>query len=265
MKKKPLVSVVMAEYNTDLELLNCSIRSILDQTYGNFEFIIIDDCGKNNVNEIVKKYHDKRIIVLKNNRNRGLVYSLNKGIKNAKGKYIARMDTDDFSYPNRLEVEVEFLENNPKYSLVASNCDFYNDNGVWGRLKSGSCEITEKKLLRSGSIIHPTVMVSTAALKKIGGYLNFERCEDYATWIELYLNNFKLYKIDEILLKYHLGLEDYKKRTLKKRKGFFKFLREQYIKLNPTRFDYFKIYIKTIIAGIMPYKVMYNYHRRKLK
>ena len=254
----------MAEYNTELFLLKESIKSILSQTYGNFEFIIIDDCGKNNVEKIVKKIGDKRIKVLKNDKNKGLVYSLNKGIENAKGKYIARMDTDDYSYPNRFEIEVNFLESNSEYALVASNCDYYDEHGIWGSINGDSREITRRNLLKSGSIVHPTVMMRTDALKNIGGYLDYNRCEDYATWVELYFNGYKLYKIKDKLLNYHLSLDDYKKRKLSKRKGYFSFLKNQYKKLNPTLIDYSSQYLKTIIAGIVPHNILYNYHKKKL-
>ncbi|EAJ7443814.1 glycosyltransferase family 2 protein, partial [Campylobacter jejuni] len=88
-----------------------AIESILNQTYSNFEFIIIDDCSTDNTYEIVKKYaeNDKRIIVLKNEKNQGIVYALNRGFSIAKGKYIARMDDDDISLPNRLEKQVEYM------------------------------------------------------------------------------------------------------------------------------------------------------------
>ena len=101
--KKIEVSVVMSEYNTKEEYLCTAIESILNQTFKDFEFIIVDDCGKNDLDEIVKKYNDSRIKIVKNDKNRGFVYSLNHGIKQAKGKYIVRMDTDDISDKRRIE------------------------------------------------------------------------------------------------------------------------------------------------------------------
>ena len=115
--KKPLVSVIMAEYNTNEKLLKESIESILNQTYKNFEFIIVDDCGTNNVKKITEEYNDKRIKVLKNKKNSGLVFSLNKAINMCEGKYIARMDTDDYSYPKRLEKQVTFIEKNKEFII----------------------------------------------------------------------------------------------------------------------------------------------------
>ena len=101
--KKVDVSVVMSEYNTKREYLCTAIESILNQTFKDFEFIIVDDCGENNLDEIIEKYNDKRIKIIKNDKNRGLVYSLNHGIKEAKGEYIVRMDTDDIANKKRIE------------------------------------------------------------------------------------------------------------------------------------------------------------------
>lgn len=263
-KQKPLVSVIMSEYNTDQKLLINSINSILNQTYENIEFIIIDDCGKNDLKKILSNINDKRIVYYKNEKNSGLVYSLNKAISISKGKYIARMDTDDFSYPNRLEIEVEYLEKNPQIDLVSSRADYFDGKVIWGESKF-SGNVRRKELLNGSPIIHPTVMFKKETLQKIGGYLNYNRCEDYATWIELFVNNFNLYVLDEKTIKYHLSIEDYKKRTLKTRKGFFKMLSEEYIKLNPSKTQLFKIRLKTFIAGILPWKLMYFYHKRKAR
>ena len=101
MENNILVSIIMSEYNTDEMLLKESIRSMLEQTYKNFEFIIVDDKGRNNLKEIVKSFNDERIKVVENEKNEGLVYSLNRAIEEANGKYLVRMDTDDFSYNDR--------------------------------------------------------------------------------------------------------------------------------------------------------------------
>lgn len=263
-KNNPLVSVIMSEYNTEQKLLKESIRSILEQTYNNFELIIIDDCGKNNLDKIIKEFNDNRIKLYKNKKNMGLVYSLNKAIRLSQGKYIARMDTDDYCYKNRLEIQVKFLENNKDIDVLGGNCDYYDGNEIWGRSKLNGL-VSYQQIINSCPFIHPTIMIKKEVFDEIDGYLNYSRSEDYATWIELYVNNYKLYNIDNKLIRYHLSKKDYKKRTLKTRKGFFKMLKEEYIKLKPTKIQLIKIYIKTFIAGIMPYSIMFLYHKRKNK
>ena len=258
-----LVSVIMAEYNTDEQLLKESIESIIKQSYSNFELIIIDDCGKNDVGKIVKSFNDNRIKVYKNQKNSGLIYSLNKAIKLSKGKYIVRMDTDDYSYRDRIEKQIDFLEKNHDIDLVCANCDYYDGNKIWGYSGSYSGKITREKLLNGNPIIHPSVMMKKEVIQNVGGYKDYNRCEDYATWIELYSCGYNLYKISDKLIRYHLSLEDYKKRTLKTRKGYFKLLKTQYLKLKPSMYQRIKIFIKTFIAGILPNNMIYNYHRKK--
>lgn len=262
MKNKPLISVIMSEYNTNIELLKESIKSILDQTYDNFELIIIDDCGKNDVKKISDEFNDARIKVHKNGKNSGLVYSLNTALEKSTGKYIARMDTDDYSYPDRLEKQVKFMEKNQKYDIIGGNANLYNGKEIWGTT-SGHGEINTKKMLDGCPLIHPSVMYKKKTIMDIGGYLNYNRCEDYATWIEAIVHGYNMYKMDDIVIRYHLSKEDYKKRTLKTRKGFFKMLKYQYIKLKPTKIKLYKMYLKTFLAGIIPKRVMYEYHKRK--
>ena len=266
MKKytKPLVSIIMSEYNTDETLLINSIKSIINQSFSDFKFIIIDDCGKNDLEKIVKKIGDKRIKVYKNECNKGLVYSLNRAISLCNGELIARMDTDDYSYPDRLMKQVEFLNKNQDIDLVSSRADYFDGSRIWGESKFYG-KITRKEMLNGSPIMHPTVMFRKKIMDKIGGYLNYQRCEDYATWIELFVNNYKMYVLKDKLIRYHLSIEDYSKRTLKTRKGFFKMIKGEYRKLNPSKIQIIKIYIKTFIAGIMPWKIMFYYHKRKAK
>ena len=106
----PAVSVIMPVYNAD-KFLNQAIHSILNQTFTDLEFIIINDGSEDKSKEIIKGYQDSRIIYLENTRNEGLVPSLNKGISAAKGKYIARMDADDIALESRLQMQIDFFTN----------------------------------------------------------------------------------------------------------------------------------------------------------
>ena len=263
---KPLVSVIMAEYNTNTDLLKESIQSILNQTYDNFELILIDDCGFNSnvLNEIIESFNDRRIKLYKNESNKGLIFSLNRAIELSSGEYIARMDTDDFSYSNRIEEEMDFILKNPKYDLIGSRCDYYDGENIWGESKDYG-EITREKLLKGCPLVHPSVIYRKKCMTAIGGYKEYKRSEDYATWIELYANNYKMYVLNKKLVRYHLSIDDYKKRTLKTRKYFFKVLKNEYQKLNPNRRDLLKIRMKNIVAGIVPWKLMFAHHKRVFK
>ena len=107
----PLVSIIMGAYNCENTIYDC-MESILKQTYENWEFIICDDCSSDHTLEILKKYekNDKRIHILHNEKNMRLAASLNRCLEVAHGKYVARMDADDISMPDRLEKQVEFLQ-----------------------------------------------------------------------------------------------------------------------------------------------------------
>lgn len=262
MEKDLEVSVIMAEYNTDENLLLEAIHSILNQTYKNFEFIIIDDCGKNDVSKIVESINDDRIVVYKNEKNMGLVYSLNKAVNLAKGKYIVRMDTDDFSYKDRLEKQVKFIKEHEEYSIVSMNADIYNGTKIVGTTKSYG-PVYRKHLLKGTPYIHPTVIIRKEAVLKCGGYPDYKRCEDYALWIEMFCRNYKGYIMNDVGIRYTLRPTDYNKRTLSTRKGTFRLLKGQYYKLKPRFYNYMYMYSKTFLSGIIPKKMMILYHNRK--
>ena len=125
--KAPLVSVVMSVFNGE-KYLHEAIESILKQTLTDFEFVIVDDGSTDSTCRIVQSYNDPRIILI-SRANRGLVASLNEAILSANGVYIARQDADDVSQSDRLEAEVFFLRNNPKYVAVGSWFEQFNESG----------------------------------------------------------------------------------------------------------------------------------------
>lgn len=116
---QPTISVIMSTYNR-FDLLPRAVDSILNQTYKNFEFIIIDDGSTDDTPEILRNYaqKDHRVIVLTNSSNKGLVFSLNRGLEIARGQFIARMDDDDFSLENRFEIQLRFMKENPDITVV---------------------------------------------------------------------------------------------------------------------------------------------------
>lgn len=119
---KPVISVVLSTWNRDYGL-NTSIESILNQSFDDFEFIIINDGSTDNTDAIIKAYakKDPRIIYLKNDKNMGLIYSLNRGLKAAKGTYIARMDDDDQSIRDRFARQIQIMEQHPELAVLGSN------------------------------------------------------------------------------------------------------------------------------------------------
>ena len=126
-----MISVILPTYNNERTIFD-SIQSILNQSYQNFELIIVNDCSKDNTKKVIKSFDDSRIVYLENDRNIGRSQSRNKAIKKAKGNFIAVMDGDDISVTERLDIQLKYLMNNPNIDLVASNIIFFTNNKVTG-------------------------------------------------------------------------------------------------------------------------------------
>lgn len=260
MDKEISVSVIMAEYNTNITDLLAAINSILDQTYRDFEFIIVDDGGKNDLKKIVDEFGDSRIRIIFNSGNKGFVYSLNNAIEHARGKYLVRMDTDDIALPNRIEKLVQFIKKNNEFDIVGSRATEFSDNvdhGIIG--KSG--EKSKYAIMRGDTMVHPSVIMRKHAIVRVGGYPDYYRSEDLALWCELLLKGSRFYVIDDVLLKYRVNLHDYKKRNLKNRRGEIQVRLHYYPKLGGGPVEYFRI-IKSIVAGLMPSHFVQEYRNK---
>ena len=184
----PKISVVMSVYNA-AQYLREAIDSILTQTLPDLEFIIINDGSKDSSSEIIKSYKDSRIRFLENKSNIGLPKSLNKGIKIAKGNYIARQDADDISMPGRLKYQCDYLENNPEIGLVGSWWEYIDLDGdafQIGQIPNNNYLI--KKLMVENNIKFPhgSVMLIKSSFDEIGGYdERFHFTQDLDLWLRM--------------------------------------------------------------------------------
>ncbi len=259
--KTPMISVIMSEYNTNPDYLHTSIKSILDQTFKDFEFVIIDDCGKNDVARIAKQFNDKRIRVIKNRQNSGLVYSLNVAVKHAKADYLVRMDTDDIALPKRLETLYNYVQEHPEYGVIGSRVFEFSDveetNGVLGR----KGEKTAKEITSGDAPIHPSVIMSKNAVVAVGGYPDYKRAEDFALWSELLLNACRIYVMDDILLYYRVNPSDYAKRRLRYRVDAIKARLRYYPQLRAPAASYL-VFLKIVLSGMLPPKLVQEYRAR---
>lgn len=202
----PVVSVVMSVYNGGAHL-NASIQSILNQTMTNFEFIIINDGSTDDTETIIKSFSDNRIKLI-NQKNKGLVFSLNKGIKLARGKYIARQDADDLSLPSRLEKELNYLVSNPECGLVGTFFSYINEQ------KNKHNEIIvsptrnldlQRAMYVSNPFAHGSVMFRKTAWSQAGGYKNtYGPTEDFELWRRI-ASKWELVQIPEVLYKYRIN------------------------------------------------------------
>lgn len=260
MTSKPAMSVIMSEYNTDPAVLKASILSILNQNFTDFEVIIVDDCGANDMKKVAESFGDARLRVVENSTNQGLALSLNTAVASAKADYVVRMDTDDIALPDRLSTLYEYIQRHPEYAVVGSLALEFSSTGDEGVLASRG-EKTAHSLMRGDSLVHPSVIINKDAFLDVGGYKEYKRAEDLGLWCALVMKGYRLYVIDKVLLRYRVNDNDYKKRTLRNRTGEIKVRLEYYPKFNASPFDYLFI-IKSIIAGILPHKFVRSYRRK---
>ena len=190
--EKGLVSVIMSNYNTPEEYLRASIESILEQTYRNFEFIIIDDCSTDDSLSIIESYDDSRIVIIRNEQNLGITKSLNKGLAVAKGEFIARMDADDVAFRNRFEKQVDFLKANPNFIVCGTGVEIIGDCESKHSNKFICRNIPERESFRIHllfgnypNIVHPTAMFNHGLLLKNNIRYNerYPLAQDYRMWV----------------------------------------------------------------------------------
>lgn len=260
----PIVSVIMAEYNTNLEDLRAAISSILDQTFTDFEFIIVNDGSKNDLQGIANEFNDSRIRLIDNGHNRGFVYSLNSAIKHARGKYLVRMDTDDTVTKNRIEVLYNFVIAHPEYDVVSSRAQEFSEDRKFGMIGRAG-EKTSIDVLRGDTPVHAASIMVKDAIEDIGGYKgNFPRAEDLALWCDLLLARKRLYVINDVLYHYRVNRSDYKKRSLRYRGGEIRARMFYYPKLGAGPLEYMRI-AKSILAGIAPIWLIRLYRNTRNK
>ncbi|UFH47407.1 glycosyltransferase [Flavobacterium galactosidilyticum] len=180
----PQTTVLIPTYNCAKYIVP-AIKSVLAQKYADYELLIIDDGSTDTTEEIVSKISDSRIVYLKNSCNKGIVYTLNKGIEMAKGEYIARMDADDIVLGNRLQAQTDFLTKNPDYGIVGGWYQVTNENGkiidtVEGVTDYGSAQLG---LLFRNQFTHSAVTMRTDLAKQLKYDPEFQYCEDYDLWV----------------------------------------------------------------------------------
>lgn len=202
----PKISVIMGTYNPD-ERIEAAISSIIEQTEKDWEFIICDDGS----DEVHAKYLEKvclvdsRIRLIRNTCNKGLAYSLNRCLKLSKGKYIARMDDDDISMPERFACQIQFLQDNPQYGWVGTQAILYDEHGEWG-VGERTIAPETKDYLPFSPYIHSSVMFRAEVLKKAKGYRVNSRtrlCEDYELFMRLHAEGERGYNLQDKLLRYY--------------------------------------------------------------
>jgi glycosyltransferase involved in cell wall biosynthesis len=183
----PLVSVLLPVYN-GADYLRNSVTSILRQTYHNFELIVIDDGSNDGSSSVLDEFDDSRVRFY-TQRNRGLSYTLNRALRIARGRYLARQDQDDIAFANRLEAQVSFLNRHPHVAALGGAMVVIDKSGTpTGSLMRfpESNEAIKKVILLRSCIAHPTVIMRKDAVEAVGGYRkSVVDAEDYDLWLRL--------------------------------------------------------------------------------
>lgn len=229
-----MISVVMSVYNEKIIELQASIESILAQTYADFEYIIVLDNPTNQeARELLSEYQkrDSRIRLIYNESNIGLALSLNKAIAISKGEYIARMDADDISFPDRFEKELSIMKEKLHVDVVASNVIEIDENGkkrTASRYIINNCMAFKKAIAFGNVIVHPTVLIRREILEKVGGYRDFKTSQDYDLWLRLVKKGAQFYTITEPLLYYRVRSASITMSNPGRQRGFHKYAQYLY-------------------------------------
>ena len=265
------ISVIMGIYNCS-STLDEAIDSIIKQTYKNWELIMCDDGSADDTYKKALKYKERykdKILVLKNEQNKGLNYTLNRCLEVATGEYVARMDGDDISLPTRFEKEISYLETHPEMAIVSTPMIFFDENGDWG-YSTQIANPQKKDFIHNSPVhCHAPCMIRREAYMSVGGYTvnkRMLRFEDVNLWYKLYAKGYRGHNLNEPLYKMRDDKNAYKRRGLKSRmngvyvtyKGFQLFEYPWYM------YRYVVMdFVKHFIKGIIPEKVYMYIHKRK--
>lgn len=198
------ISVIMSVYNEPINYIDQAVESILNQTYSELECIVVVD----NPAHTDAIYHlksteakDPRVKVIINEQNMGLAMSMNAGIHLASGEYIARMDADDISLPERLQKELDYLQTTGADLVGCAVKRIDAEGNVIGTIHPPvkTPKEVERYLSYKNPIVHPTVLMKTSVIRALGGYRNFNACQDYDLWTRFATNGYQIYQMDEIL------------------------------------------------------------------
>ena len=261
----------MGIYNC-AETLDEAIQSILAQTFLDWNLIMCDDGSEDSTYKIAENYvkeYPGKFVLIRNAKNEGLNKTLNKCLALANGEYVARMDGDDISLPQRLEEEVRFLDSHPEFAIVSTPMIFFDENGIW---KYGKDTITEPQI--RDFVFHPpfhchaSCMIRREAYLKVGGYTEdkrFLRYEDCNLWYKLYTAGYRGYNLADPLYMMRDDRNAYKRRTIESR------MRAVYVQWTGFRMIHMPIkyypflvveFLKSLLVAIMPERLYQKLHRR---
>lgn len=262
------VSVIMGLYNCAFTLRE-AVDSILAQTYQDWKLILCDDGSADDTYKIAAAYRDlypEKVMLLRNPQNMGLSYTLNRCLKYVDTEYVARMDGDDISLPERFEKEVCFLDSHPEYAVVSCQMIFFDENGDFG-IGQGGGEPNISGMARGTPFCHGPCMVRREAYEAVGGYAAAEdrlRVEDWDLWVRMYEKGYRGFNLSEPLYKMRDDRNAYTRRKFQYRINEARVGASavKKLKLSPAAYIYT---LRPLAAGLLPEPVYHVLHRSKMR
>lgn len=202
--KNPKITVFMAAYNASAFIAE-SISSILNQTFNDFELLIVNDGSTDDTSSIVEKFNDNRIRLIHNDGNKGLPMTRNRLLALARGKYIAILDSDDIAYPDRLHAQYEFLGEHPEIALCGGHAKIIDENGIIQNRKLivPTGENVDMALLFHNPFVNSSTMFKADVFRELNGYKDFALSEDFDLFVRI-SEKYPVTNLDKFLVKYRI-------------------------------------------------------------
>lgn len=254
------VSIIMSVYNCE-KTLEQAIDSIIAQTYTNWEFIICNDCCTDGTQDILESYRCRmpdKFILIKNEKNMRLAYSLNQCLKYATGIYVARMDGDDYCAPDRFERQIQFLESHPEYDLVGTSMRRFNHEGLADSVTK-PMQVDKYSMRNIIPFNHATIMTYSRVYEKLKGYVVSERtnrAQDYDLWFRFFHLGLSGYNLQEDLYFVREDMNAIRRRTFRVRWNAFKTTRIGFRLLGFPRRWLIKPFLSMLTKSMVPYRVI---------
>ena len=263
----PKVSIISGIYNCENTLPE-AVESILNQSMTDWEWILCDDGSTDNTYQVALDYkalYPEKFVVLQNEQNRGLNFTLNRCLLEARGEYIARMDGDDRCHCDRFKKELQVLEREADIDIVSTDMAFFDDNGIWGHIAHPDRPVPGD-FLHESPFCHAPCMVRKRAFDLVGGYSVGKyllRVEDYHLWLKMYAKGLSGRNIHETLYEMRDDRNAFARRRFRYR------INEAYVKLLAVRMLRLPAYgclyaLRPILVGLMPGWLYGFLHRRRL-
>lgn len=257
----------MSVYNCETYLRE-SIDSILAQTYDNWEFVICNDASTDGTQAILNEYKEKypeKFVLVSNETNKRLAFSLNHCLQYATGDYIARMDGDDLVTPDRFEKEIRYLREHPECDLVGTAMQQFDENGPIRIVKKPE-QVDKFSMQKMVPFNHATIMTYRRVYEKLGGYTvakRTNRAQDYDLWFRFFAEGFQGHNLPEPLYLVREDMNAIKRRTFKVRWYAFQTTCIGYKLLGFPKRLIVREFFVTLIKSLTPYRLIYRYRQKQ--